>query len=315
MINAALFFAAILGSDKPLVSIEFRPGVVTPVLNVAINGSRYDFLSDADALSGNITTFPANTPVITDKGLRGSSAYTVHRNSTVAGSTTFASAGTYCCYVQNGGGTVTVSGASTGNGAAMLGTPVVFTTASAGMSVTFTPDGEINRMQVNSGDRPFPLIPTTVSLPFTSVNEQLSGGLTLTASDKIKSVLNSGTGTVIIEFYCEQAPSTSFVSLLRTDGSNAQLAYLDYNGKITATDGTNYSSTVSTDTPTASKQLVKISWKNSVFTITVNNKYATSKAYDGSWDVSSILYFLRSGLSSALSTMYIKSIKMYKKAM
>ena len=148
--------------------MTFSPGVIPAGLVTTIAGSRWDYLTEADEIAGVETEFLTNTPTITWRGLRAGTAYTnyfLNSKTPVTQTITFAAAGTYTCY-HYGTGSVTVSGASTGNGATVgtgAGTrssSVTFTTASAGITVTFTVAGSVNRVSVNTGSTAMPFIPT-----------------------------------------------------------------------------------------------------------------------------------------------------------
>ena len=180
------FTALDLGNiDDYAFRMIFQPGSIPAGLVTTIAGSRWDYLTEADEIAGIETAFPANVPTITWRGLRGCTSYTnyfLNSKTPVTQTITFAAAGTYTCY-HYGTGSVTVSGASTGNGATVgtgVGTrssAVTFTTASSGMTVTFTVAGTVNRVSVNTGATAMPFIPTG-GTAVASVNE--IGGYSVT---------------------------------------------------------------------------------------------------------------------------------------
>ena len=203
--------------SRYVFSMRFTPGNIPTGLVTSISGTRYDYLTEEDEIAGIETAFPANIPTITWRGLRACTAYTnyfLNSKTPVTQTITFAAAGTYTCY-HYGTGSVTVSGASTGNGATVgtgAGTrssAVTFTTASAGMTVTFTVAGSVNRVSVNTGATAMPFIPTG-GTAVASVNE--IGGYSVT-NPKAYTAFNTVSGQFSLPLKVLASPASGGLTL------------------------------------------------------------------------------------------------------
>lgn len=308
--------------DNSLVfEMLFLPGFDQPGLVCNTSGGAYDYLTPLDEINGNETYFPAGTPVITHKGLRGSSGYTcyfLNSKSPVTQDITFAAAGTYTLY-HYGAGSVSVSGASTGDGTdAGAGTGIAsdgltFTTASAGMTVSFTVSGAVDRCQVNSGTVAMPFVPvlaTNVSIH--GIRDMVYSFL---GSDLLNATVNSDEFEFQTKVYIPPAGfSGSGVSLFRDISSFAW--YLDGNHNERAifshSDGLYLSGVTGTFVPGESEFI--LSYKNNVFKNIGPAGINTSP--DPATPIPTVSgdYYFHLENSNFVGCAYIKFLKVYNEA-
>ena len=203
------------GPGNPSLYLNFLSATLDPSITWTRSSTATDGLY-TDATGSAFNSLAANAPRInTSAGLLVENARTNNLlNSGAPATQTTASlaTGVYCLWVIGAGSATASAGTAvgTGFGAAVAGTPNVFTITTAG-TVTVTVSGSLTRFQLENSPAPTSYIPTTAAPAIRAID---SGTVAIGAW------FNAAEGTLVVDFLQRQINTTTDLPGLTTDANN-----------------------------------------------------------------------------------------------